>query len=163
MAGNDLTEAFRRYYVSLSLAELRRSWMFGDAGRLPYNTVLYLDFIYAHPGCTATQISEATGVTKATVSSTVSRLERKGLVIRERSDHDGRVLHLRMPDGLSEAYGEFCGITPDAVEFLSAGHTAEELELFCRMLDEVSSRMEQDAGVPEMAKSWSKIRPYGSA
>lgn len=144
MARNDPTEAFRRYYMALSLAELRRSEMFGDAGRLPYNTVLYLDFIYAHPGCTATQISEIIGVTKATVSSTVSRLERKGMVIRERSDSDGRVLHLRLSDSLSEAYGAFCGITPEAVASLSAEHPVEEMELFCRMLDEVSSVMEAD-------------------
>lgn len=139
---NELTDAFNRYYLSLSVAELKFSDLFGDLGRLPYNTVLYLDYITYHPGCTATEIAEAIGVTKATVSTTVIRLEKKGLLVRERSEADRRVYNIRISDKMSKAYDICFGITSRMAERICGAYTDEEVDLFCRMLNDASGFME---------------------
>lgn len=139
---SDLKRAFERYYLSVSTLELRQSDAYGEAGRLPYNTVLYLDLIAFNPGCTVTQLAEVLGVTKATVTVTVNRLVDKGMVVRERSPDDGRVRHLRLSEGMRRAYGESEGVMAWLSTELESRYPRRDIERFCRMLDDASDIMD---------------------
>lgn len=142
MAMHDIMRCFRRNYLSMSGMEIRQSDIYGDAGRLPYNSVLYLDIIAMNPGCTITKMSEMLGVTKATVTMTVNRLVDKGMVVRERTPEDGRVRKLFLSERMREAYDRTDGIISELADTLSDMHTPEEVDLFCRMMDEASELMD---------------------
>lgn len=138
----DVKSALDRFYLSLSVLEIRNSSMFGEADRLPYNSVLYLDFISVRPGCTASDIAEAIGVTKATVSMTLSRLEEKGMIQRTRSESDGRVRHISLTERIQEPYSRYGDMVSSLVGEVAAEHTEEELETFVRILGEISAKLE---------------------
>ena len=138
----DVKSALDRFYLSLSVLEIRNSSMFGEADRLPYNSVLYLDFISVCPGCTASDIAEAIGVTKATVSMTLSRLEEKGMIQRTRSESDGRVRHISLTERIQEPYSRYGDMVSSLVGEVAAEHTEEELETFVRILGEISAKLE---------------------
>ncbi len=135
---SELSECFNRHYLNLSLFELRNTDISGDAGRLPYNSTLYLDLIAFNPGCTSTQLAEMLGVTKATVTVTVNRLVKRGLVERERSAMDGRIRYLRLSERVSEVYSIISGMLERISTGLEMRYTPEEIALFRRMLDDAS-------------------------
>ncbi len=137
-----LRRSVDRYYMSMSVQELRQSDSFPGASRLPYNTVLYLDLIYFHPGCTVSRLAEILGVTKATVTMTVNRLEAKGLVVRERSGEDGRVRNLRLSDELESEYRSYGRAASVMVSRMLERFGTDDVELFCSMLDYASDVLE---------------------
>lgn len=138
----DVKGSLQRFYLSLSVVEVRNSSMFGEADRMPYNSVLYLDYISARPGCTASELAEVMGVTKATVSATISRLEDKGMIVRERSESDGRVRHIYLSEEMQRSYREYEVIVTKMIEKVVADHSEEELEAFTGILGELSAMLE---------------------
>jgi DNA-binding MarR family transcriptional regulator len=54
----------------------------------------YFELIARQPGITPGELSKVMKVTKPTVANTLAGLERRGLVRKEKSDSDGRVLHV---------------------------------------------------------------------
>ncbi len=59
--------------------------------------VMTLKFIRAHAGDGVTTIASALGVSKAAVSQTVTKLVKKGLITKEKLDHD-RVIHIMLSE-----------------------------------------------------------------
>lgn len=57
-----------------------------------------LENIQDSPGATLTQIAEMLGVTKATVSVSVSRLVKKGYLVKEKVDQDKRKSELKLTE-----------------------------------------------------------------
>ncbi len=144
---SSIHDGFDRLWLSLSVMELRQSEHIGEAGRLPYNSVLYLDIILFNPGCTITQIAEMLGVTKATVTITVNRLEQKGMVVRRRSESDGRVRHLYVSDNLKDAYRTAEEIIGWVGDRLSENHSESEMDCFVSMLNEAAELFDSCKGL----------------
>lgn len=139
----DLRASFDRYYISMSVMEIHQSDWANGVDRLPYNTVLYLDLIAFEPGTTASKIAERLGLTKATVTATLNRLEDKGYIVRETSDTDARVRELRLSDDMAAAYtvgGRSMGWVADRMAEL---YSREDIERFCEMLDCASELMDR--------------------
>lgn len=143
---NDVKEALDRFYLGLSVMEIRNASLFGEADRMPYNSVLYLDYICARPGCTASDLAEAIGVTKATVSATLSRLEEKGMIVRERSESDGRVRHIYLSEEMQRSYDAYGDIVSAMIDKVVEGRSEEELEAFASILNEMSGMIEAYKG-----------------
>lgn len=143
---NDVKAALDRFYLGLSVMEIRNASLFGEADRMPYNSVLYLDYISARPGCTASELAEAIGVTKATVSATLSRLEDKGLIVRKRSESDGRVRHIFLSEEMQRSYDAYGYTVSAMIDKVIEGHSEEELEAFARIVNELSGMFEAYRG-----------------
>lgn len=127
-----------RFYLSMSASEIRESFLYESVNRLPYNTVLYLNLIGLNPGITQSEIGDKLGVSKSTVTLTVSRLESKGLIVRERSDEDGRVRKLRLSDEIQKVYDKDNMKMITIMSTLRDEFGSEEQEVFCTMLDRLS-------------------------
>ena len=88
-----------------------------------------LSHIGAEPGIKVGDLSRRMSVHQSTASNLLVRLERRGLVRRERTPRDQRVVTLFCTtagrDLLKHAPGPMHGVLPDAVQRLSAGELAE--------------------------------------
>jgi len=63
-----------------------------------------------------TELAEIMGVTASTMSLTLGRLERAGLVTRERDPDDGRVMNVRLTDAGEDARDRAAAFDPDALD-----------------------------------------------
>jgi DNA-binding MarR family transcriptional regulator len=82
---------------------------------------------------TAGELARATGLTTASITGVVDRLEEAGFVRRERDTRDRRrvVVHLELEKALKEVATVFVPMMRDWQE-LSAGYTDDELRLIMR-------------------------------
>jgi DNA-binding MarR family transcriptional regulator len=63
-----------------------------------------------------TELAETTGVTPSTMSLTLARLERAGLVVRERDPDDRRVMNVRLTDAGERAREAAGPLDPESVD-----------------------------------------------
>lgn len=135
--------SFDRFYLSLSVSEIRESFICEDVDRLPYNTVLYLNLIGFTPGITQSELGERLGISKASVTRTVNRLVSKGLVVRERSEEDGRVRKLRLSDEIQRSYDfnnrKFSYLSENVI----GDFGPEDMERLCDVLDRLSDLLDR--------------------
>lgn len=82
------------------------------------HTVTYIE---EYPGITVTDIAQCTGRSKATISLTINKLEKKGLIRREKSTKRARYSNLY--------------VTPKGLE-LSKAHKAYDHQAMAEMLDD---------------------------
>jgi DNA-binding MarR family transcriptional regulator len=62
----------------------------------------YFELIARKPGITPGELARIMKVSKPTVANVLAGLARKGLIRRERSDDDGRVLRISLEEGAEE-------------------------------------------------------------
>ncbi len=86
------------------------------------------------------QVAEWLGVDRATATGIVDRIERRGLVRRERRDDDRRVVECRLSDAGAALVAEIDGIRLDAMQQLLGLLEAPELEAFDRLLAKIIDR-----------------------
>ncbi len=116
--------------------------------RLTRSQFCFLKLITANADLQVGELARCLGVSPAASSKNLDRLERLGLVCRETSDHDRRVILLR-PTAEGEA------LVRD-YERLKAAHLApvldslgrEKTELLCDLLEEVCGEMLARAEIP---------------
>lgn len=91
-----------------SLEELElhlwRKWRDHDQAQhsdsLTFNELDYLEFIDKHKTLRLTDLANGLGITKASASAMISKLEKRGLIIRDSDDKDGRTTKLMLsPEG----------------------------------------------------------------
>lgn len=111
-----------------------------------YGTGLMINMVEVHtltmiadtPGITVNELSKMWNRTKGAVSQNVAKLEKKGLIVRRRSDDDARLVHLYATEegeALSTAHKHFDNI--DIVQTqrdLLKDCTMEELNAFFKVL-----------------------------
>jgi DNA-binding MarR family transcriptional regulator len=99
-----------------------------------------LDLARAESDITAGRIAELTGLTTAAVTSVIDRLERSGLVRRERDPEDRRKVLVRTVPERAPEIGELFASLDKGMRQLFAQYTSGELELikkFATQLDEL--------------------------
>jgi DNA-binding MarR family transcriptional regulator len=81
------------------------------------------------PGIRVTELAQAMAVHQSTASNLVESLERSGLLQRERSSEDQRVVHLSLTDSgrqtVARAPKPLRGVLPDALDTLNQKDLAE--------------------------------------
>ena len=116
--------------------------------RLTRSQFCFLKLITANTDLQVCELARCLGVSPAASSKNLDRLERLGLVYREASDHDRRVILLRPTTEGEELVREY--------ERLKAAHLApvidslgrEKTELLCDLLEEVCAEMLARAEIP---------------
>lgn len=93
MTENRFNGAINRYNYVLTLADMTVTSSKRN-GNLTFNDILYLNMIRYIPDCTASKIADAAHVAKSSVTVKINSLCDRGLVVRKRSEDDGRVWYL---------------------------------------------------------------------
>jgi DNA-binding MarR family transcriptional regulator/GNAT superfamily N-acetyltransferase len=132
---------FNRFYTQ-TIGVLEKGYLGTDytvaEGRVFYE-------IARRDGVTAKEVAEATGLDAGYLSRIVARLERDGVVARERSARDGRSAVLRVTDAGRQAFGTFDRRAIDVVERLLKPLTAEQRPRLVAAMRTVEALIGRDA------------------
>lgn len=96
--------------------------------KLTLNEIRLLGLIQRTPEPTMSLLAKTLGITMGTLTSVVSRLERRGYLLRERQEHDRRVIFVKLlPEGetAANAYTDFFR---ERVKVAQKHFTSEEVE-----------------------------------
>lgn len=112
-----------------------------QAGELRPGEAMVMDALAKRPGDTVTpsRISEVLGVRPPTVTPLLDRMERKGLIIREPSSQDRRVIRILATNKGLAAEKKHRQSVEVFYEELSHRMSREELKEFLRLLDKITS------------------------
>ena len=95
-----------------------------------------MDILYLEGRVTAGRLAEVTGLTTGAITGVVDRLERAGLVRRERDDADRRKVFIAVvPDAIA-GLGRYYVPMQQAMEKICSGYSDEELRLLLRFANE---------------------------
>jgi DNA-binding MarR family transcriptional regulator len=96
------------------------------------------------------ELSERVRAQNSTVTGIIDRMEREGLVVRERSTEDRRVVHIRLTDSGARIAREIAvepmEIFRSALENLSAGEMRDLLKILTKIARRVQSIVRRDIG-----------------
>jgi DNA-binding MarR family transcriptional regulator len=97
--------------------------------------------LHRRPGIRVTELAQAMAVHQSTASNLIDRLEKNGLLQRERSSEDQRVVHLSLTKAgrqtVARAPRPLRGVLPDALHSLAPAELGE----LQKHLEKLASRM----------------------
>lgn len=120
------------------------------------NELFVLWLLFRQGEVNMTQIADYIEIPLNTATGIISRMEKRGLVIRERSEQDKRIVTVRMgEDGMTQiqtVMSEFMHYAGKIVDTFSP----EEMDLFVRMLHKLTDIMREErreeSGKPKIRK-----------
>lgn len=95
-----------------------------------------MDILYLEGRVTAGRLAEVTGLTTGAITGVVDRLEKAGLVRRERDDADRRKVFIAVVPEAIAKISQFYVPMQQAMEKVYTGYTDEELRLLLRFANE---------------------------
>ncbi len=121
------------------------------------NEVLVFWLLYRGNGANMTEIAEYIHVPLNTATGVIRRMEQDGLVVRERSQEDKRVVNI----GFSQkGRAQFEALVSEICYYVMkvvGAFTKEEMELFYRMMSKVVQVLRQEHKKEELPKKVRKI------
>lgn len=109
----------------------------GEAGLRPPQFAVVLT-VFQNPGLNQTALVQLTGIDRSTIADMLSRLVRRGILKRRRTDTDGRANTLQVTDAGEAMLREAVGIVARVQERILEPLTPAERENFMRLLMKVS-------------------------
>lgn len=129
-------EVLQRFRVLIRTAQRHSQWIERQSG-ITGAQLWALQELFEHPGLRVGELSNLMALHQSTVSNMVDRLETNGLVRKERSAADQRVVRLYLTDGGSDLLGgapsPARGVLPEALRTLDGG----DLRQLQRSLDQL--------------------------
>jgi DNA-binding MarR family transcriptional regulator len=110
--------------------------------QLTYVQWLPLFKLLTHDGITAACLARDIGMDPAAMTRSLDRLERKGLIRRERSTHDRRAVHLHLTDDGRQVAAHVPGVLANVLNGHLQGFTADEWQLMLALLQRMLSNGE---------------------
>ena len=105
--------------------------------------------LHRHDGMSQKEMARALNLSPATMTVTLKRMEKAGLIVREMDEHDQRILRVH----LSEQGRAMCEKGEQQVSHVNAelldGFSPEEQAQFCEYMRRVARNMERVAGEGE--------------
>lgn len=95
-----------------------------------------MDILYLEGHVTAGRLAEVTGLTTGAITGVVDRLEKAGLVRRERDEHDRRKVFISVVPETGAKIGELYVPMQQAMEKVFSTYSDEELRLLLRFANE---------------------------
>lgn len=115
---------------------------------LTFNELDYLEFIDRHKTLRLTDLANGLGITKASASAMISKLEKRGLIIRDADEKDGRTSKLmlsvegqKLKDTELALYKRTASLLQNAMSDADYQSLESLLAKACRILTEDSSRI----------------------
>jgi DNA-binding MarR family transcriptional regulator len=110
--------------ADLTFGQLRLLFVLGQAGPVPIG-----------------QLAEKLGVTPATVSELIDRMERRGMVARRHRADDRRIVECEIAEGGSSLLAQIAGARQQGTRRLLAVLTGDELADLDRLLQSIAERL----------------------
>lgn len=132
-----ITVAIDKLYHDMAVADLRLQNMDNTGAKLTYNSMLYLDIIYAHQGeYTASKIADMLHVARPSVTQKINELEKMGYITKKQSKVDKRVYYLYVDEcNLPKEYTEMdIKVENEILKRFSERYSQEEINKFYDML-----------------------------
>lgn len=101
-----------------------------------------LHVLFKHDICTMQDIAKAIDRTKATTSVLVDKLEKQGLVVREKSASDSRVTLVYLTDKAKDLEKKFFAISDKLNDKVTKGMTRADLDALEILLQKVLNNLE---------------------
>ncbi len=95
-----------------------------------------MDILYLEGRVTAGRLAEVTGLTTGAITGVVDRLEKAGLVRRERDENDRRKVFIAVVPDAAIKIGQFYVPMQQAMEKVFGGYSDEELRLLLRFAND---------------------------
>ena len=95
-----------------------------------------MDILYLEGRVTAGRLAEVTGLTTGAITGVVDRLEKAGLVRRERDEKDRRKVFIAVVPETIASLGQYYVPMQQAMEKVCNGYSDEELQLLLRFANE---------------------------
>ncbi len=100
--------------------------------------------INENEGITLRELADMLGVTPATASVSVKRMEKSGFIIKKADETDGRIIRLYPTEKAKEAPLKIKEKMEKMDLTLKQGMTEEEINQFSRLLDKAISNIEKE-------------------
>lgn len=104
---------------------------------LSFNEWGYLDFIGEHGSIKLTQLASGLGVSKASASTMVAKLEKRGFILRRLDEKDARVFHLTLSSAGKKIWHEEVSLYQQTANMLSNKMNADDYQILERALTQV--------------------------
>jgi DNA-binding MarR family transcriptional regulator len=98
---------------------------------------------------TAVELARVLQRNPNTVSMILDRMEKQSLVKKVRSQIDRRLVHVRMTPTGKEKLAEAIGVSNDLVGRIVTGFSTEELKVFAKFLDKITSQAARETGLKQ--------------
>lgn len=100
-------------------------------------------YLYLHSGCRQKEIAEALRIKPSTVSVSIDRMEKNGLVEKKADRQNARVMKIYATEKLAECYRTLGQVLGEREKILTGGFTEEEKELLRSYLKRMIGNLEQ--------------------
>ncbi len=137
----EFLEGVWRLNHALELASMRMEATLGITAQQR----LIIRCVGKYPGMTSGQLAVLLHLDPGTISTSLGRLERKGLLQRRQDHRDKRRVTLGLTSAGRELDKPMQGTVEDAVERLLASADAEETAIARRLLDKLAGLLSDDA------------------
>lgn len=111
--------------------------------------VMVLFILYRRTCCKATDISEFIGITSGAVTAVADKLEKLGLIRRERSEEDRRLVLLSLTDKGLQTVKCIRKHRFDLLKHRLRCLSHEELEYMTRVFDKITKQIDEDTMKPQ--------------
>lgn len=122
------------------------------------NEMFVLLLLYRGSDVNMTQIADYLSVPLNTVTGIVARMEKRDLLVRERSSEDKRVVTIKLTNSGSTTIRSILNEMVRYGELVMDSFTAEEIKLVFKLVDKVMDTLGRDAGRTAKKQSVPKIR-----
>lgn len=135
----NLKKALDAFYYSTALCNLRLMNEKFDEEHITYNSLLYLELIFTMNGkCTVSRIADLLNISRPGVTLKVNELIKQGLVTKTPDPDDRRKNYLTVNEEAIPRHKLYRYQGNEALKRITDEYSAEEIGMFCDMLDMIS-------------------------
>ena len=136
----NLQNILHKFYYSATLWDLRLIHQRFTPKTITYNSLLYLEIIYAMNGkCTASKLANLLYVSKPAVTLKVNELIKDGFIQKIRDPKDQRKNYLFVNEAFLSKYRLYRKEDAITIEKLIHEYPKEEIAIFCKILDRIAT------------------------
>lgn len=122
------------------------------------NELFVLLLLYRRSDVNMTQIADYLSVPLNTATGIVARMEKRGLLDRERSSEDKRVVTIKLTDNGRTTIRDILNEMIRYGKLMMESFSAEEVKLVFKLVDKIMDTLSHDASKTEAKQSEPKIR-----
>lgn len=127
-------EAFMEVCRHISSEDVKSMREGGELPTLSYLDFTYLDIIFFNEGCSPSFIAEQLNIPRSSVTVKLNRLEKEGWVTKVKNEEDHRSYRIHLTEQTRMMYQPMFDMLDRFEERISKSFSADEVELFNRML-----------------------------
>lgn len=131
----DFTRTIRMYYGRMQ-AQLAEVGLY--RGQPPI-----MGLLYQHDGMSQKEMARALNLSPATMTVTLKRMEKAGLIEREMDEHDQRILRVHLSEQGREMWGKGAAKMRGVTDELLEGFTHEEQQQLEQYICRIAQNMER--------------------